>query len=95
MEFLGIGPLELLLIILIALVILGPNEMQNMAKSLGRGVNKFVKSDVWKDLRQTSDKVRNLPTELMRNAELEEIQKSLQEPVEEPKIAPPPADEKG
>ena len=83
MEILGVGPLEFLLIVLLALIILGPREMQKAGKSLGRGLNKLVKSDLWREIRQTSDKVRNLPTELMRDAELENIRKSLQSPVDE------------
>ena len=89
MEFLGIGPLEFLLVVLLALIILGPKELEKTAKTLGQGLNKLVKSDIWKDIRQTSEKVKNLPTELMRDAELSELQKSLQQPLEdEPKIAP-------
>jgi Sec-independent protein translocase protein TatA len=95
MEILGIGPLEFLLIVLLALIILGPKEMQKVGKSLGQSLNKLVKSDIWKDLRQTSAIVKNLPTELMRDAELDELKKSLESPNEEaPKIAPPPAGEK-
>jgi Sec-independent protein translocase protein TatA len=95
MEILGIGPLEFLLIVLLALIILGPKEMQKMGKSLGQGLNKLVKSDVWKDIRQTSEKLKSLPIELMRDAELDELKKSLENPLEEaPKIAPPPSAEK-
>ena len=36
MEFLGIGVLELLVIIVIALVVLGPIKTMNMARSAGR-----------------------------------------------------------
>jgi Sec-independent protein translocase protein TatA len=90
MEILGIGPLEFLLIVLLALIILGPKEMQKMGKSLGQGLNKLVKSDVWKDIRQTSEKVKSLPTELIRDAELDELKKSLESPLAEaPKIASP------
>jgi sec-independent protein translocase protein TatB len=92
MEILGIGPLEFLLIVLLALIILGPKEMQKVGKSLGRSLNKLVKSNIWKDIRQTSEKVRNLPTELMRDAELDDLQKVLNNPLRpEPKIAPPTA----
>jgi Sec-independent protein translocase protein TatA len=95
MEILGIGPLEFLLIVLLALIILGPKELQKAAKSLGQGLNKLVKSDVWKDIQQTTEKVKNLPTELMRDAELDDLRKSLQDPpAEAPKIAPPPSEEK-
>jgi Sec-independent protein translocase protein TatA len=105
MEILGIGPLELLLIVFVILIVLGPKDLVKTTKTLGQGLNKLVKSDLWRDIRQTSERVKNLPTELMRDAEMEEIQKSLQQPlnglsdlqktlqeplVAQPKIAPAP-----
>src|SRR5512136_627862 len=72
MEVLGIGPLEFLLVVLLALIILGPKEMQNAGKTLGKNLNKLVKSDVWKVFRQTSEKIKYLPNELMREAEMDE-----------------------
>ena len=36
MDFLGIGPLELLAILVIALLVLGPNRMVDGARRLGR-----------------------------------------------------------
>lgn len=105
MEILGIGPLELLLIVFVILIVLGPKDLVKTTKTLGQGLNKLVKSDLWRDIRQTSERVKNLPTELMRDAEMEEIQKSLQQPlnglsdlqktlqeplVAQPKIAPTP-----
>jgi Sec-independent protein translocase protein TatA len=90
MEILGIGPLEFLLIVLLALIILGPKEMQKAGKSLGQSLNKLVKSEFWKDIQHTSENLRNLPTELMRGAELDELQKTLKTPLDEiPKISPP------
>ena len=83
MEILGIGPLEFLLIVLLALIILGPKEMQKAGKSLGQNLNKLVKSEFWKDIQHTSENLRNLPTELMRDAELDELKKTLQNPLEE------------
>ena len=95
MEILGIGPLEFLLIVLLALIILGPKEMEKGAKSLGKNLNKLVKSEFWKDIRQTSENLKNLPTELMRDAQLDELQKTLHTPLDEnPKIAPPAPEEK-
>lgn len=41
MDFLGIGPLELLLIALILMVVLGPERMPNLARRLGRAVRAF------------------------------------------------------
>jgi Sec-independent protein translocase protein TatA len=95
MEFLGIGPLEFLLIVLLALIILGPKDLEKAAKSLGKNLNKLVRSNIWKDIQQTSENLKNLPTELMRDAQLDELQKTIPTPPDEgPKIAPPTTGEK-
>jgi Sec-independent protein translocase protein TatA len=36
MDFLGVGPLELLFILLIALIVLGPNDMVKTGRTLGK-----------------------------------------------------------
>ena len=74
MEFLGIGPSELFFIILIAIIILGPKDMQKAGKSLGRWLNQFIRSDSYKALQRASREIRNLPTTLMREANVEELQ---------------------
>ena len=38
MNFLGIGPLEIIVILVIALIVLGPERMMDAAKTLGRFV---------------------------------------------------------
>ncbi|MCX6037350.1 MAG: twin-arginine translocase TatA/TatE family subunit [Chloroflexi bacterium] len=84
MEILGIGPLELLFIILLALIILGPKDLQKTGKSIGQGLTKLVKSDTWKTVRQASDKVKSLPNELMRQAGMEDIKQSLDSEIVQP-----------
>lgn len=71
MEILGIGPSELLFIIIIALIVLGPRDMQKAGRTLGRWLNNLVRSDGWKAFQQTSREIRNLPTRLMRDANME------------------------
>lgn len=73
MEILGIGASELIFILLIAIIVLGPKDMQKAGKTIGRWLNQFVKSDSWKALQQASREIRNLPTNLMREANLEEL----------------------
>jgi sec-independent protein translocase protein TatB len=79
MEFLGIGPLELLFILLIALIILGPKDLEKTAKNLGKGLNKLVRSDTWKTVTDASRELRTLPNKLMREANLEELQEMTAE----------------
>ncbi|HJS17291.1 MAG TPA: twin-arginine translocase TatA/TatE family subunit [Anaerolineales bacterium] len=79
MEILGIGTSELIFILLIAIIVLGPKEMQKAGKSVGRWLNQFVRSDGWKALQRASKEIRNLPTNLMREANLEELREMDQE----------------
>ena len=73
MDVLGIGPSELVLVVLIALIVLGPRDMQKAGRTLGQWLNALVHSDSWKVVQKTSHELRNLPTNLMREANLEMI----------------------
>lgn len=77
MEILGIGPLELAFIILIALIVLGPSDMVKAGKTIGRFLRQVVTSPTWRAVNQTSQELRRLPTRLMREAGLEESAKEL------------------
>ena len=61
MEILGIGAQELIFIVIIALIVLGPKDMQKAGKTIGRWLNQLVNSDTWKIFQQTSGELRNLP----------------------------------
>ncbi|MFQ5922872.1 MAG: hypothetical protein ACE5M4_08515 [Anaerolineales bacterium] len=74
MEILGIGPLELLFILLIALIAVGPRDLGKTARSAGRLLNQLYRSEAWKNLREASSSIRTLPNRLAREAALEELQ---------------------
>lgn len=38
----GVGPFEILIILFVLMLIIGPRRVTNMARSLGRGVQDFV-----------------------------------------------------
>ena len=80
MDFLGIGPLELFFIILIALIVLGPTDMIKAGKTIGRFIRNLVTSPNWRTLQKASLDIRHLPTKLMREAGLEDIKKELPDP---------------
>jgi len=79
MEILGVGWQELIFIFIIALIVLGPKDMQKAGKTIGRWLNQFVNSDTWKVFQQTSSELRNLPRNLMKeaNMEMQETEREL------------------
>ena len=77
MEFLGIGPLELFFIVLIALIILGPKDMIKAGRTIGRTIRNIVTSPNWRILQQASKDMKYLPDRLMREAGLEDIKNGL------------------
>lgn len=79
MEVLGIGPLELAFIILIAIIVIGPRDIGNFARSAGRFLNKLYRSEEWKALNQASRNLRTLPNRLAREAALDELEETRQE----------------
>jgi len=68
MEILGIGASELLFVIIIALLVLGPKDMQKAGKTIGKWMRDIVTSDGWKAFQKTSNELRNLPARMMRDA---------------------------
>lgn len=79
MEILGIGMPELVFIIIIALLILGPKDMQKAGKTIGKFLRNIVTSDGWKLFQQTSRDLRTLPNRLMRDAneELDKVSREI------------------
>lgn len=73
MDILGIGPLELLFILLIALIVVGPKDLGKMARSAGRFLNRLYRSEFWHTMTETSQQIRTLPNRLAREAALEEL----------------------
>jgi sec-independent protein translocase protein TatB len=71
MEILGIGASELIFILIIAIIVLGPKDMQKAGRTIGRWLNQFVRSDGWKALQRASQEIKRLPTNLMREANLD------------------------
>jgi len=73
MEILGIGAPELAFIVIIALIVLGPKDMQKAGRTIGRWLNDLVHSEGWRVFQKTSRELRNLPSSLMREANYELI----------------------
>jgi Sec-independent protein translocase protein TatA len=80
MNIFGVGPLEFFLILIIALIIMGPNDMAKAGRTLGKFLRKVVTSPEWRTLLQASREMRNIPNRLMREAGIDEIKKELPTP---------------
>jgi len=77
MDILGIGPLELLFIVIIALIVFGPKDMVKAGRTIGRFLRQVITSPTWLAVQQTSKELRNLPNKLIRDAGIEEDIKDL------------------
>ena len=90
MEIFGIGASELVFIILIAIIVLGPKDMQKAGRTIGRFLNQLMRSESWKVFQKTSTELRNLPRNLMREANMEmmEAEKDLRRVID-PRANPP------
>jgi len=71
MQLLGIGPLELLLIAVIAVIVLGPKGMVSGAREAGKAIRKIIRSPIWDDIVDTSREIREFPQKLAREAGIE------------------------
>ena len=87
MQFIGIGPLEFLLIAVIAIVVLGPKGMVKAARETGKLIRKVIRSPLWSEMMDTSREIRDLPKKITREAgieeDLEELRRSAQDSMKE------------
>jgi Sec-independent protein translocase protein TatA len=79
MDLFGVGPLELLFVLLIIFLVLGPNDMAKTGRKIGRFLSTVRKSEFWSGVTQVTREMRGLPTRLMREAELEGVVNDLKQ----------------
>lgn len=77
MDLLGVGPLELFFVLLIIFLVLGPNDMAKTGRKIGRFFGTVRKSEFWRGITRVTREMRDLPTTLMREAELEDVTNDL------------------
>ena len=77
MDFLGIGPGELLLIFVILLLVLGPKDMVKAANTAGEFIRKVLSSDTWRVLQKASREIRTMPNRLAREAGIQDFEKQM------------------
>jgi Sec-independent protein translocase protein TatA len=73
MNIFGIGPLEIVFVLIIGILVLGPEGMIAAGRKLGKFMRSIIKSSWWQNIRKGVSEIQYLPQRLMREAELEEL----------------------
>jgi len=74
MDIFGIGPLEFVLIVVLAIIVLGPKEMIITAQKTAKWLGKLRKSDIW----ATTKEVMDLPNQVMKETGLDKEIREIQ-----------------
>jgi sec-independent protein translocase protein TatB len=77
MNIFGIGTWEILIILVIILLILGPEDLQKTGRTIGRWINKVTRSEGWSAITAISREVRGLPSRLAREAQLDDLKDQI------------------
>ncbi len=72
MQIFGIGSLELLFILVIMILVLGPKGMVKAARESGKYIRKVTRSPLWAEIVGTSREMRNLPAKIIKDAGIQE-----------------------
>lgn len=83
MQVFNVGILELLFILIIAFIVLGPAKTVKTMGDVGRWIKNLSKSPIWQDLMATSQEIRDLPNKIMDEAELEKTLRELERSTDE------------
>jgi Sec-independent protein translocase protein TatA len=74
MEIFGIGPLELILIVVVALIVLGPKDMIATSQKAAIWLRKLRNSEIW----TTTKEVMDIPKQVMKETGLDKEIRELQ-----------------
>jgi len=73
MNIFGIGPLEIVFVLIIGILVLGPEGMISAGRKIGKFLRQIIRSNWWQNVRKGVTEIQYLPQRLMREAELEEL----------------------
>ncbi len=77
MKVFNVGILEALLILILALIVLGPQRAIKTAREAGVWVRKIIQSPLWRELVATSNEIRDFPKKIMDDVELQKLTDEL------------------
>jgi Sec-independent protein translocase protein TatA len=79
MDILGVGPLEFVFVIVIMLLVLGPKGMVKAVHDVGQFLRKMVQSPVWKSIINSSQEIRQVQTQIIKESGLDESIKEIRD----------------
>lgn len=85
MKLLNVGVLELVFIILLAFIVLGPQRAVKAAGDIGRWLRNLFKSPLWQDIVNTSQDLRDIPRKIMDDAEMQRTLEDIDHAIYEKK----------
>ncbi len=77
MKFFNLGLAEIILIVILALIIMGPGNMVKTARDVGGFIRRVTKSPYWQEVWATRRELNEIPRMLAREANLDETLKDL------------------
>jgi Sec-independent protein translocase protein TatA len=83
MQVFNVGPLEILFILILAFIVLGPLKAIKTARDIGTLIRNLVRSPIWRDIVHTSNEIRDFPKKIMDDAELSNLMEELDLSAEE------------
>jgi sec-independent protein translocase protein TatA len=86
MDFLGISPVELVVILVILFLVLGPQDLVKLGGTLGRTIRNLRESGTWRSIQDARRQLRDLPDQLAKEAGYEDVKNlggELQEEIKE------------
>lgn len=89
----NIGPWELILILVVALIVVGPGKLPEVAKSLGKATREFKKAT--SGMKKEFDEAIKSVEEPAAPPKVAESQESLESPAQQPKPDTEPSQQQG
>lgn len=81
MDFLGVGIPELIFVIILALIILGPKDIVKTGREAGAWLRKFTQTPTWKAMQD----LQELPTHLIEDTGIDQLENEIRQglPIQE------------
>lgn len=79
MDFFGIGPLEIILILIVGLLIFGPQKLPQIGRDVGKALRSFKKAsmDITAEIEKEMDDVKKDVKDIASEEDLKDVKKGL------------------